>query len=150
MSSFKIFSDEDVQKRVDMATAIDLMRDAFIQISKRTAQVPIRATLDTVDKKGRVLFMPAYSPPFHLFGLKMVSVFPENVKKEIPSIQGKILMMDDVTGAPLGLIDAEYLTALRTGAASGVATDLLAATDSKVLAIFGTGAQSFYTSCCHT
>ncbi len=53
-----------------------------------------------------------------------------------------MLVMDDETGTPLGLLDAENLTAIRTGAASGLATDLLALPDSKVLAIFGTGAQS--------
>ncbi len=131
-----------MRQKIDMATAIRLMRDAFIQISKSSASVPVRTALDSHDKGGRVLFMPAYSPAYNLFGLKMVSVFPENPKMNIPSIQGKMLVMDDKSGTPKGLIDAEYLTALRTGAAAGVATDLLATTDAAVLAIFGTGAQA--------
>jgi ornithine cyclodeaminase/alanine dehydrogenase-like protein (mu-crystallin family) len=142
MSDFRIISDKEVRDQITMATAISIMRDAFVQISKRTAQVPIRNALDASNNNGRVLFMPAYSPGFHLFGLKMVSVFPENAQNNIPSIQGKMLVMDDQTGTPLGLIDAEYLTSLRTGAASGLATDLLALPEARVLAIFGTGAQS--------
>ncbi|MER3373320.1 MAG: hypothetical protein RIM83_01630 [Allomuricauda sp.] len=142
MSDFKILRESDIEARIDMATAIDLMRDAFVQISARSANVPVRTAMDDVKQKGRVLFMPAYSHDYHLFGLKMVSVFPDNVKKGDPSIQGKMLVMDDETGTPLGLLDAENLTAIRTGAASGLATDLLALPDSKVLAIFGTGAQS--------
>jgi len=104
--------------------------------------VPVRMALDQIDQKGRVLFMPAYSPDYHLFGLKMVSVFPDNTKMNLPAIQGKMLVIDDENGTPKGLIDAEYLTALRTGAASGLATDLLARKDARVLAIFGTGAQA--------
>lgn len=142
MNAFKILSDEDVRKAIDMATAIRLMRDAFVQISQRSAIVPVRTALDAKDQSGRVLFMPAYSSAYQLFGLKMVSVFPDNVKKQMPSIQGKMLVMDDRSGTPKGLIDAEYLTSLRTGAASGVATDLLASPEAKVMAIFGTGAQS--------
>lgn len=142
MNSLKIFSDEEVRIKVGMTTAISLMREAFIQISKQTAQVPVRTALDNQSNSGRVLFMPAYSPGFQIFGLKMVSVFPENVKNKIPAIQGKLLIMDDSTGSPLGLIDAEYLTALRTGAASGLATDVLASSNAKVLAIFGTGVQA--------
>ncbi|MEQ8304914.1 MAG: ornithine cyclodeaminase family protein [Cyclobacteriaceae bacterium] len=142
MSDFKILRESDIEARMDMATAIDLMRDAFVQISARSANVPVRTAMDDAKQRGRVLFMPAYSPGYHLFGLKMVSVFPDNVKKGEPSIQGKMLVMDDETGTPLGLLDAENLTAIRTGAASGLATDLLAHPDSNVLAIFGTGAQS--------
>jgi len=142
MDSIKIFTDDDVRLKIDMATATQLMRDAFVQISKRSASVPVRTALDSVDKSGRVLFMPAYSPSYHLFGLKMVSVFKKKKKKNLPSIHGKMLVMDDEQGIPKGLIDAEYLTALRTGAASGVATDLLALKEAKVLAIFGTGAQA--------
>lgn len=142
MKEFKIISDLEVKKRISMKKAIELMAEAFIQISQRSATVPVRSALNTNDAKGRVLFMPAYSPAYNLFGIKTVSVFPENSKKDLPSIQGKILIFDDQSGTPLALIDAEYLTALRTGAASGLATKLLADPDAKVLAIFGTGAQA--------
>lgn len=142
MKDFKILTERDIKERINMATAIELMRDAFVQISERSAKVPVRTAIDEEQQKGRVLFMPVYSPAYHLFGLKMVSVFPENSKTREPSIQGKMLVMDDKTGSPLGLLDAEHLTSLRTGAASGLATTLLAHPNSKVLAIFGTGAQA--------
>lgn len=141
MRDFKILTERDIEERIDMATAIELMRDAFVQISEGSANVPVRTAIDDNQHKGRVLFMPAYSSAYHLFGLKMVSVFPENAKSGGPSIQGKMLVMDDA-GSPLGLLDAEHLTSLRTGAASGLATTLLALPNSKVLAIFGTGTQA--------
>lgn len=142
MSEFRMISDEEVRNRISMSTAISIMREAFVQISKRSATVPVRSALPTKDDKGRVLFMPAYAPAYNLLGIKTVSVFPENNKKGLPTIHGKILMFEDKSGIPKALIDADYLTALRTGAASGLATDLLANPQAKILAIFGTGAQS--------
>lgn len=125
-----------------MSVAIDLMEDAFKQISNRTAVVPIRTGIEKNDHSARALFMPAYSPDYHLFGLKMVAVFPENTSKNLPAIQGKVLVIDDQNGIPKGLVDAGYLTALRTGAASGLATRLLSSPDAETMAMFGTGTQA--------
>ncbi|HNP95344.1 MAG TPA: hypothetical protein PKJ63_06935 [Cyclobacteriaceae bacterium] len=142
MAEFKIISDEEVRKAIPMSIAIDLMEDAFRQISNRTAVVPIRTGIEKNDHSARALFMPAYSPGYHLFGLKMVAVFPENTTKNLPAIQGKVLVIDDENGIPKGLIDAGYLTALRTGAASGLATRLLSSPDTETMAMFGTGTQA--------
>lgn len=125
-----------------MPKAIGLMREAFVQISNRSATVPVRTALPASDGKGVVLYMPAYTPGYNLFGVKMVSAFADNAAKSLPVIQGKMLVMDGTTGSPKGLLDAEYLTSLRTGAASGLATELLANKESSVLAIYGTGAQA--------
>jgi len=125
-----------------MAKAIDLMKEAFVQLSSYQATIPVRTVISSSDQDGRVLFMPSYSPAFGLFGLKMVSVFNKNEEVGLPVIQGNMLIMDGKHGSLLAMIDAEYMTALRTGAASGLATDLLARKDATVLAIFGTGAQA--------
>lgn len=85
--------------------------------------------------------MPSYAPAWQLFGLKMVSVFPGNM--EAPVIQGQMLVMSARDGTPLASLDAASVTALRTGAASGLATDLLAQPDASQLAVFGTGAQAW-------
>jgi ornithine cyclodeaminase/alanine dehydrogenase-like protein (mu-crystallin family) len=138
----KHFTAADIKKKIPMLTAIALMREAFRQLSAGQAVVPVRTVIDTKDKSGRALFMPSYSSGFGLFGLKMVSVFAGNAARGIPAIQGQMIVMDDKTGTPLAAFDAEYLTALRTGAASGLATDLLSRNDSKILALFGTGAQA--------
>jgi len=124
-----------------MKQAIALMREAFVQLSSRSAIIPVRTVIPT-SNDGRVLFMPSYSPSFNLAGVKMVSVFNKNAKEDLPVIQGNMLIMDGMNGSPIALVEAEYLTALRTGAASGLATDLLAPKEAAVLAIFGTGAQA--------
>lgn len=125
-----------------MIKAIELMRGAFLQLSSAETVVPVRTVINSHDTMGRVLFMPSYSAGFGVFGIKMVSVFANNKATNLPVIQGKMLLMDGKTGTPLALMDAEYLTALRTGAASGLATDLLARKDAQVLALFGTGTQA--------
>ncbi|NJN40948.1 MAG: hypothetical protein HC811_00565 [Flammeovirgaceae bacterium] len=118
--------DEQIRSCLDMKKAIELMKEAFIQISARTVTIPVRTGISTSDGKGRTLFMPSYSPQLSAFGVKVVSVFPENDKKGLPVIQGKLLVLDGQTGTPTAMLDAEYLTALRTGAASGLASDCLA------------------------
>ena len=142
MKEFRQFSAADIRKKISMRVAIDLMRDAFVQLSNGDAQVPVRTVVDAKGTSGRVLFMPSYSVGYGLFGIKMVSVFDHNSKLNLPMIQGMMMVMDGATGRPAALLEAEYLTALRTGAASGLATELLARKDSRVLAIFGCGAQA--------
>jgi ornithine cyclodeaminase/alanine dehydrogenase-like protein (mu-crystallin family) len=127
--------------RIPMKVVIDLMREAFQMLSEGSVTVPLRTVLETEDKSGLALFMPSYAPKWKLFGLKMVSVFPGN-RRPNPVIQGKMIVMDAVGGEPLATLDAASLTALRTGAASGLATELLARTNASILAIFGTGAQA--------
>lgn len=134
------FEAEDIQ-RIPMKIAIGLMQDAFEMLSSGKVTVPLRTVMETEGKSGLALFMPSYAPSWNLFGLKMVSVFPGN-QVPTPVIQGKMLLMDAVNGQPLATLDAASLTALRTGAASGLATDLLSRTNSTTLAVFGTGAQA--------
>jgi len=137
----KSFSADDIN-RIPMDLAVGLMREAFQLLSEEKVQVPLRTTVDTSDKTGVALFMPSYAPTWKLFGLKMVSVFSNN-KPPLPSIQGQMLVMDAENGTLLAMLDAPAVTALRTGAASGLATDLLALPECKLMALFGTGAQAW-------
>ncbi len=139
---FRQFTEEDIRTKVPMHKAVELMREAFLQLSNGGATVPMRTIIENLSHTGRALFMPSYSSAFGLFGLKMVTVFESNESADLPIIQGKVLVTDARNGSPLAILDAEYLTALRTGAASGLASDVLARKDSTVLALFGTGAQA--------
>ncbi len=85
--------------------------------------------------------MPAYLTESEALGVKIVSVFPENRMKNLPTIFATVFILDPRTGQPSAMIEGTYLTALRTGAASGVATDLLARQDAHVAAIIGAGTQ---------
>ncbi len=141
-SKLRVLSAADVRRALAMPEAIGLMKDAFVQLSSGQATVPVRMSLDIPSACGRALFMPVYIPKQEQVGVKIVSVMDRNPAKGLPLIQAVVMVMDAATGRPAALMDGEYLTALRTGAASGLATDLLARQDSEVLAIFGAGKQS--------
>jgi ornithine cyclodeaminase/alanine dehydrogenase-like protein (mu-crystallin family) len=86
--------------------------------------------------------MPFYAPDGGALGLKVVSVFNSNPSRSLPLIHALVLVVDAETGQPQALIEGSALTAIRTGAASGAATDLLARPDASVVAILGSGVQA--------
>jgi alanine dehydrogenase len=138
----KILSGNDVAQAVTMAEAIRAVKKAFIQLSSGKAEVPLRTNISVKKVKGTTLIMPAYLTESGDLGAKIVSVFPGNKKRRLPTIHAVVIVIDEMTGRPLAIMDGAYLTALRTGAASGLATDLLARKDSRIAAIFGAGTQS--------
>lgn len=136
------FLDEaSLRRLVDMPAAIAAVRSGFDQLWAGTAEVPVRSVM--ADDSGATLIMPARSAGASELGLKVVSVRPGNHGRGIPAIHAVILLLDTNTGAPVALLDGEWLTALRTGAATGLATDLLARAGASVLGVVGAGAQAF-------
>ena len=125
-----------------MKQAIGLMREAFIALSEGRATVPVRLNMAVPDHNGQALFMPVYLPATGYIGLKAVTVHPDNLARGLPAIHALVIVTDAATGQPAAVMDGEYLTALRTGAGAGLATDLLARPDAEVAAIFGAGVQS--------
>ena len=85
--------------------------------------------------------MPAYIPSMNAAGIKWVSGFPENYKRNLPYITGVIILNDPETGVPICIMDAAWVTAMRTGAATAVAAKYLARRDSKVFGIIGCGVE---------
>jgi ornithine cyclodeaminase len=123
-----------------MKQAIDLMREAFIALSSGRAEVPIRASLPTAN--GVMLYMPAYILGEPISAVKIASIYPNNPDRSLPTVNACILAFDAVTGLPVALMDGTTLTAIRTGAGAGLATDLLAREDSRILGVIGAGAQA--------
>jgi ornithine cyclodeaminase len=138
----RILSGDDVRQAVTMADAIEAVRKAYVQLSAGQAVVPLRTPVPVARRSGITLFMPAYLTSSDALGAKIVSVFPGNVEHGLPTIHAVVIVVDAETGRPTAVMDGTYLTALRTGAASGVATDLLARPDASVAAIFGAGVQA--------
>jgi ornithine cyclodeaminase len=137
----QVVSREGVEKAVTMAQAIETVKAAFAQLSRGHARVPIRTQLGVPLHDGVTLFMPAYLEETDELGMKMVSVFSGNIESGLPTINAMVTLVDAETGLPTAIIDGTYLTALRTGAASGAATDLLARRDARSAAVLGTGVQ---------
>ncbi len=128
-----------------MAEAIEGVKTGYVQLSAGRVQAPLRTPL-IVSPDDVTLIMPFFVPPASdadaALGLKLVSVFNSNVPRGLPLIHSIVMAIDPASGAPLALIEGSSLTAIRTGAASGAATDLLARPDAAVVAIFGSGVQA--------
>jgi ornithine cyclodeaminase/alanine dehydrogenase-like protein (mu-crystallin family) len=134
---------KDVRKALPMREAIEAMKSAYASLSGGTAVVPLRTRLSIPESEALSLFMPAYvrSAGSPALAVKVVSLFPTNPARGLAYIQAAVLVLEAETGQALALLEGSSLTAIRTGAAGGAAIDLLARKDSKVVAIFGAGAQ---------
>lgn len=132
---------EDVRALVPMERAIELMKEVFGELSAGHTVSPLRTPIDVPDQSAVTLFMPAFVPSQQGLGLKIVSVFPNNRDAGKPTIHALVALVSADTGEPLAIMDGTFLTALRTGAVSGAATDLLAHKDSKVVTCIGAGTQ---------
>ena len=139
--ALRVLSREAVRQALPMTQAVEAMKSAFAQLSSGRADVPLRVALPVDRHNGVTLFMPGYLPADDQMAVKIVSVFNENPAKGLPLIHALVVVVDATTGAPVAVMDGTYLTALRTGAASGAATDLLARQDARSVAVFGAGAQ---------
>jgi ornithine cyclodeaminase/alanine dehydrogenase-like protein (mu-crystallin family) len=123
-----------------MSQAIEAMRRAFGQLSANQADLPLRTRLQT--DQGLLLFMPAFLRQSREIGFKMVSIWGDNPAKGLPAVIAVAMVVDPDTGEPKAIINGEMLTALRTGAGGGLATDLLARPDARIVAVFGSGVQA--------
>lgn len=134
----------DVRKALPMSAAIEAMKGAFAALSDGQAEVPLRAHLPVRPHNGITLVMPAFvdQPGQQALAVKVVSLFDGNPDRHLPLIQAAVLALEADTGRPLALLEGGTLTAIRTGAASGAATDLLARRNSRTVAIIGAGVQA--------
>ncbi len=132
---------EEVSRRLTYDVCIPIVRDAMIALSVGETLQHLRTILPLSD--GRLFgIMPGAMGPNAPFGAKLISVFHENFAKGIQSHQGLVLLFDPESGAPVCAVHAGEITAIRTAAASAVATDALARPDSTRLALLGYGEQA--------
>lgn len=138
-----IFLNRDqINDLISMEEAIRAMGTAFAQLSNGEAVVPPRLSLDIPDKNATSLVMPAYATGSPYYTVKIVSVNYSNPDKGLPLIHGVVQVFDAENGKHIANLDGASITAIRTGAASGLATDLLAKENANVCAVFGTGVQA--------
>jgi alanine dehydrogenase len=138
-----ILKADDVRKALPMIETIEAMKRAYASLSDGKAEVPLRTRLTIPSLDAASLFMPAYvqTQAGDALAVKVVSLFPKNPERGLAFIQAAVLVLEANTGQAVSLLEGSSLTAIRTGAGSGAAIDTLARPDSKVVAIFGAGAQ---------
>ena len=138
-----ILNADEVRQALPMSPTIAAMKDAFASLSNGTAVVPLRTRVPIPSYDALSLFMPAYmkSDSGEALAVKVVSLYPGNPARGLAYIQAAVLVLESGTGRPIALLEGSTLTAIRTGAGSGAAIDMLARKDSKVVAVFGAGVQ---------
>ena len=137
-----ILKESDISSMISMSDIIEADREALSIYSSHKSNIPLRSNLNIPEYNGQCLFMNGYAAPAKALGVKIVSVYPENINKNLTSVPATMVLVDAETGMVNSLIDGTYLTRLRTGAISGLATDILSRKDSKIFALFGTGGQA--------
>jgi ornithine cyclodeaminase/alanine dehydrogenase-like protein (mu-crystallin family) len=141
-----VLNGEQVAQLMPMPDCIKVMRDALAALAQGEALVPLRTVMRVPGVSGFLGLMPGYISPREgqegALGLKAVSVFPGNASRGIDTHQGAVLLFEADTGRLSALLDGAAITAIRTAAVSGVATDVLARPDASELAILGAGVQA--------
>ena len=140
--SLLYLSAADVRRALPMAEAIEAMQQAFVDLSEARVTMPARSSIEVREADGLMLLMPCYAAGMHHMSLKLLTQFADNARVGLPLIQAIVVLADAVHGRLLGIMDGAAITALRTGAASGVATRWLAQPKAETAAIFGAGTQA--------
>jgi ornithine cyclodeaminase/alanine dehydrogenase len=124
-----------------MPEAIDAMEQAFIDLSSGKSDVPHRYVNSFSNDTLTLLMKPVYNSESNKAAIKIITQKTKGSMGNIPAIVGLVMVLDAITGEVLTIMDGEFLTALRTGAASGLATQYFAKKDAHSVAIFGCGSQ---------
>lgn len=143
MNTIKILSSEDIKELVSMKEAINTIATAFCDLSAKNVNMPLRTITDFGENELTLFYKPSLMPSLHSIGIKLLSQYKTGGRNGRPTIQGIIVLIDSENNTTQAILDGTYLTALRTGAASGVATRCLAREDSEVFVLFGAGAQGY-------
>lgn len=136
---------KDVQKILplkEISKVIKVVEKAFFDYEKGKVQMPPKLYLNFQEFNGDLRIMPSFSETLKMAGTKLVNVHPENPKKKLLTVMATIILHDPRNGLPLALMDGTWITALRTGAASAVATKYLAKKEAKTLGVVGAGFQA--------
>jgi alanine dehydrogenase len=135
-----VLSAVQVQSLLDLDRLVDALSAAMVDLTEGRASMPARIGAAVPERGGILAVMPASLPSAHALTAKLVSVFPRN--EDRPTHQALITCFDPDTGSPVAIMDGTHITATRTAAGSALATRLLARSNSRVVAVIGTGVQA--------
>ena len=131
---------DQVRAAAPMPQLLDAIEAAYRDVAAGRDRSPIRTRVPIGD--GNLILMPGVRAGGAGASVKLVTVMPGNAARGLPTIHATLAWFDAESGEPLAILDGATLTAMRTGAASGVGTRLMARPDAHVLALFGVGAQA--------
>ena len=138
-----LLSRANVQELLSMDETIALVERAFAELEQGTAWMPQRTAVTDPSHNGWIAFMPAHLKGMGALGVKAVTVYKDNpAKHKLPTTLATITLLDGETGRAVAIMDGGYLTAMRTGAVTGVATKYLARKNARIAGVLGTGVQA--------
>jgi ornithine cyclodeaminase/alanine dehydrogenase-like protein (mu-crystallin family) len=135
-------NNEKIKALLPMRDCITVMETMFRDLAEGRILQPLRSLMWLPDRSGLLGMMPGYAQDPNIIGIKLITIFHANGPAGLPSHQGVVILFEATHGTPLLLLDAAAITAIRTAAASALATQLLAREDASSLAIIGTGEQA--------
>jgi len=137
-----LFIDQNSVKKISQKEINTVVEKAFLAYGKKQVQMPPKSYL--YFSHGDLRCMPGYikCPGLDIAGIKSVNVHPLNRKQNLPTVMAVTILVSPQTGQTIAVVDASYLTALRTGAAGGVAAKYLSKKNSSIIGIIGAGVQS--------
>lgn len=131
---------EEIEKLVDPNEIMDQIEEVYRIFGADAYYMPPRPVIEHENKT--LIYMPCFTED--VIGTKMLTIFPENAKLGLPSLDGLVILNDRTTGAPLAIMDGQAVTAWRTGAVGGVGIRHLSRRDARTVGIVGAGAQGFH------
>lgn len=138
-----ILGDKEVRALLTMRDAIKAVEEAFKEKNLGKVQTPLKTFLFYEKYNGDHRFMPAYLEKLDIAGVKIVNTHPENRRKYgLPTVAGIIVLANPETGELLAILDATWITVMKTAAASAVATKHLARDNAETLGLVGAGLQA--------
>jgi ornithine cyclodeaminase/alanine dehydrogenase-like protein (mu-crystallin family) len=132
-----------MRRVLDVTGLFEALAEGFRMLHEGRWQVPLRTAIDMRNHDGVALFMPSYCEGLRAAGMKLVTIINSNPQKNLPLIHSEYLYVSAETGEILAVMDAEYLTGIRTAVTSALVTDLAGKSGGQVLAVFGTGLQAW-------
>ncbi|MDW2800802.1 ornithine cyclodeaminase family protein [Clostridium boliviensis] len=144
MNTIKIISDDDVKSILDLENTILCVENAYRQKADKRATLLPLVSADLVEGKADMDIKSGIYQTGNLFGLKLVTWFGDNKIQGLPNLTAMAMVFDLKNGFPIALINAGYLTAMRTGAAGAVGIKYLANQNAEVLTLVGTGNQAAF------
>ena len=134
---------QTIQGLLDMEKMIGILEQAFDELASGSAVMPQRTAVADPSVNGWYAFMPAQLRSMGALGVKSVTVYKDNPSThDLPATLATIVLMDSRTGQTLAVMDGGYITAMRTGAVTGLATKYLARDDARIAGVMGSGVQA--------
>lgn len=139
-----ILTAEDVKRVIDMRETIEAVRNVYKLKTEGKSVVWSLVNYEFTEANAAMDIRSGYVKGEQLHGLKMLNNFPKNSDKGLKPFNGIMMVYDSDTGIPIGILDASYITCMRTGAAGAIGADMLAREDAEVLTLVGTGKQALF------